>query len=90
MTQVLCTYLVAFTVTDFPASDPTKSVIPVTAYANEEVISQTTLSQEVIGKALSHFADYFGVPVNFPKLDLVSVHDYAIGAMENSGLFTFR
>jgi puromycin-sensitive aminopeptidase len=39
---------------------------------------------------LPYFAQWFGIPYALPKLDMVSLPDFASGAMENWGLVTYR
>ena len=41
-------------------------------------------------KAVEFFTEFFGLPYTLPKIDLVAVPDFYIGAMENWGLLTFR
>ena len=41
-------------------------------------------------KAVEFFTKFFGSPYTLPKIDLVAVPDFYIGAMENWGLLTFR
>lgn len=41
-------------------------------------------------KALEYYSDFFGVSYPLPKIDLIALEDFAIGAMENWGLLTFR
>jgi aminopeptidase N len=45
---------------------------------------------DVATKALQFFKEFFGVAYTLPKMDLVAVPDFYIGAMENWGLLTFR
>ena len=40
--------------------------------------------------ALEYYSDFFGVTYPLPKVDLIALEDFAIGAMENWGLLTFR
>ena len=41
-------------------------------------------------KALEYHADWFGIPYPLPKCDLIAIPDFAMGAMENWGLVTYR
>ena len=39
---------------------------------------------------MEFYRDFFGVKYELPKMDLIALADFAIGAMENWGLLTFR
>jgi len=45
---------------------------------------------EVAKKALKAYSEYFGIPYQLPKLHLIAVPEFAMGAMENWGAITFR
>ena len=45
---------------------------------------------QVAIKALDYYKSFFGVGYTLPKMDLIAIPDFAIGAMENWGLLTFR
>jgi len=47
-------------------------------------------AQEEVRRALSYFNSYFGIPYMLPKLHLIAVPEFAMGAMENWGAITFR
>ncbi|CAI5947830.1 unnamed protein product [Closterium sp. NIES-65] len=41
-------------------------------------------------KVITFFEEYFGIKYPLPKADLIAIPDFAMGAMENRGLITFR
>ncbi|BBD73217.1 leucyl aminopeptidase [Sulfodiicoccus acidiphilus] len=45
---------------------------------------------EVAKGAVSFYENYFGIPYQLPKLHLITVPEFAAGAMENWGAITFR
>ena len=45
---------------------------------------------EYAKKFIKYFQDYFGVAYPLPKIDLIAVPDFPMGAMENWGAITFR
>jgi puromycin-sensitive aminopeptidase len=90
-TMVMSTYLVAFVVGPFEATDavdvrgvPLRVVHPI----GQGYLSAFGLETGRFG--LEYFADYYGIPYPGDKLDLVAVPDFAFGAMENLGCITFR
>ncbi len=48
------------------------------------------MALKVATRALDYYAEFFGVEYSLPKMDLIAIADFAIGAMENWGLLTFR
>ncbi len=53
-------------------------------------LSPSDFPLEVAGKCLKIFEDYFGIDYMLPKMHLISVPEFAAGAMENWGALTFR
>ena len=41
-------------------------------------------------KAIEFFESYYGIPYGLPKLHMIAVPEFAMGAMENWGAITFR
>ena len=87
----MSTYLVAFIVGDFEATEPmTADGVPlrVLAVPGKKKLADFAVA---IGKAsLEHFSQYYGIPYPGDKLDLIAIPDFASGAMENLGAITFR
>lgn len=63
-----------------------------------EVIVATTPGKTKLGKfaqgeakqAIQYFNSYYGLPYSLPKVHLIGVPEFAMGAMENWGAITFR
>ena len=45
---------------------------------------------DVAVRTLELYDDFFRVPYPLPKLDMIAIMDFAMGAMENWGLVTYR
>jgi puromycin-sensitive aminopeptidase len=90
-TPRMSTYLLAFVVAELEcveARDADGVLIRVwTAPGRRE---QGRFALEVALHTLPYFADWFGLPYQLPKLDMVALPDFASGAMENWGLVTYR
>ena len=54
------------------------------------ILSQIDGFFQVAVKTLPFYRDYFDVAYPLPKMDLIAVADFAVYAMENWGLVTFR
>ena len=54
------------------------------------LLRQGEYALNIAVKAVEFFTEFFGLPYTLPKIDLVAVPDFYIGAMENWGLLTFR
>jgi puromycin-sensitive aminopeptidase len=90
-TMKMSTYLVAFVVGPFVATEPLDvDGVPVRIVSPPGRESQTAFPLEVAAHALRFFASYFDIPYPGEKLDLVAIPDFAFGAMENLGCVTFR
>lgn len=88
---IMSTYLVAYVVGDIDfVSSTTKSNIPVRVYAPKGFAHQGKFSVDVAAKILDFFTDYFEQPYPLPKMDMIGIPDFAMGAMENWGLVTYR
>ncbi|KAF9762643.1 putative M1 family aminopeptidase 1 [Nosema granulosis] len=87
----MATYLVAFVVGDFDYIETkSKSNIPIRIYTDKTDKENARFALEVAREALDFFELYFDFKYQFPKLDMVPIPSFAMGAMENWGLVTFR
>ena len=90
-TMVMSTYLVAFIVGPFEATDPVDvDGTPVRIIYPPGKAGLAPFSAEVAAFSLRYFTEYFGIAYPGDKLDLIAIPDFAFGAMENLGLVTFR
>ena len=87
----MSTYLVAFIVGPFEATDPVDvDGVPLRIIHPIGKGNLTSFALESGAFSLRYFTDYYGIPYPGEKLDLVAVPDFAFGAMENLGCVTFR
>lgn len=95
ITPVMSTYLVAFVVGEFEFVEGTVnqgsgSNVKVRIYTPSGKSDQGNFSLNFAMKALPFYNEYFDIKCNLPKMDLIAIPDFAISAMENWGLITFR
>ncbi len=87
----MSTYLVAFIVGPFEATEPVDvDGVPLRIIHPIGKGHLTSFALESGAFSLKYFTDYYGIPYPGEKLDLVAVPDFAFGAMENLGCVTFR
>jgi puromycin-sensitive aminopeptidase len=90
-TMVMSTYLVAFIVGPFEATEPIDvDGVPLRIVHPIGKGHLTDYSLEAGAFALKFFSNYYGIPYPGQKLDMVAVPDFAFGAMENLGCITYR
>ncbi len=90
-TMKMSTYLVAFIVGPFAATEPVDvNGVPLRVVHPLGKGHLTAYALEAGAFALRYFTDYYGIPYPGQKLDLVAIPDFAFGAMENLGCVTFR
>jgi aminopeptidase N len=90
-TPKMSVYLLAFVFGEMGySSAKTKRDVEVRSYATPDNVKLTRYSVDTAVKVLEFFEDYFGVSYPLPKLDMVALPDFSVGAMENWGLITFR
>jgi puromycin-sensitive aminopeptidase len=90
-TMVMSTYLVAFVVGPFVATDPVDvDGVPLRVITPPGKLELSTFALEIGAASLRFFGNYFDLPYPSDKLDLIAIPDFAFGAMENLGAVTFR
>jgi puromycin-sensitive aminopeptidase len=90
-TMKMSTYLVAFVVGPFEATDPVDvGGTDVRVIYPKGKGHLTAFPLEVAQHALGFFSEYFDIEYPGDKFDLIAIPDFAAGAMENLGLVTFR
>jgi len=90
-TPVMSTYLLAYAVGKFDFIEKySEHGVKVRVYTPPNKSYQGKHALNVATKALDFYDNYFNIPYPLTKLDLIAVADFAIGAMENWGLVTYR
>lgn len=88
----MSTYLLAFVAGEIHGkTSKTKSGVEVGTWGTVAQPKEALdFALEVGVKTVEFFEDYFQVPYPLPKLDHIGLPDFAVGAMENWGLVTYR
>ncbi|ODQ81228.1 hypothetical protein BABINDRAFT_33484 [Babjeviella inositovora NRRL Y-12698] len=95
-TPIVSTYLVAWAMGDFECIETTTAELyngkplPVRVFTTKGIVEQGRFALEMTAKTLDFFSQKFEIPYALPKVDLIAVHEFSHGAMENWGLITFR
>ncbi|KAH6723326.1 aminopeptidase-like protein [Leptodontidium sp. MPI-SDFR-AT-0119] len=95
-TPIMSTYLVAWAVGDFEyIEDFTKRKyngrnLPVRIYTTRGLKGQAQYGLDHTPQIIDYYSEVFGVDYPLPKCDLLAVHEFSHGAMENWGLITYR
>lgn len=90
-TPRMSSYLVAFVVGDLKATSTVNArKVPTTTWSVPSKTHLTAFAQECSTAVLPLLEDYFAREYVFGKLDNVGIPDFEAGAMENSGLVTYR
>lgn len=84
------TYLVCWCLGDFDSVTCQSDQIPVRVFMPKGKQDEGNFALNVAAKALTFYKDFFGVEYKLPKMDLIALSDFPIGAMENWGLLTFK
>ncbi len=89
-TAKMSSYLAALVVGNFEYIEGEADGIPIRIYSTP---GKKEMGRFVLGAAeqvVSYFDKYFGIKYPYGKLDLIALPDFSAGAMENTGLITFR
>lgn len=87
----MSSYLVAFVVGNFDYIEgKSKSGTLVRVYTIPGKKDQGHFALEVGIKALDYFNEWFDFTYPVSKMDMIAIPDFSMGAMENTGLLTFR
>ena len=95
-TPIMSTYLLAWAFGDFEyVEDFTRRKyngqnLPVRVYTTRGLKEQGHFALEHAHQIVDFYSDIFGIEYPLPKADLLAVHEFSHGAMENWGLVTYR
>lgn len=86
VTELMSTYLVAYTVNDFESRETvTKNGVVVKIWARRDAIDQTEHASGITPNILEYFENTFQVKFPFPKIDMIAIPYPMRGGMENWG-----
>lgn len=95
-TPIMSTYLLAWAVGDFEYVEAFTErkyggkQLPVRVYTTRGLKEQGRWALEHAPKIIDYFSEQFGIDYPLPKSDILAVHEFTHGAMENWGLVTYR
>jgi puromycin-sensitive aminopeptidase len=90
-TPRMSSYLLAFVIADLEfVEGKDRHGVPIRVWTSPGKREHGRFALEEACHTVPYFADWFGIPYAFPKLDMVALPDFAAGAMENWGLITYR
>lgn len=89
-TPLMSTYLIAFVVSDFKSVKETSGKEKVNVWGRPDIVSKGELAEIAAKTILESLYVETGHAYDLPKLDLIGIPDFSMGAMENWGLVTFR
>ncbi|KAM0729596.1 Aminopeptidase N [Formica fusca] len=82
------TYLVAFVISEFKPVNESEKFLNV--WGRPEVVKHGKYAQNIAKALINELQNFTDIDYPLPKLDLVGIPDFSMGAMENWGLPTFR
>jgi puromycin-sensitive aminopeptidase len=87
----MSTYLLAWAIGEFDfVQGVTKNGVQLRVFSPPGRASQGKFALDAGIRALDYYDDFFQVPYPLPKMDMICVTEFAMGAMENWGLVTYR
>lgn len=95
-TPIMSTYLLAWAVGDFEYIEAftdrryNGKQLPVRVYTTRGLKEQGHWALEHAPKVIDFFSEGFEIDYPLPKSDILAVHEFTHGAMENWGLVTYR
>ncbi len=89
-TPLMSTYLLALAIARFEKKEIQIGTTTVSILTSPGQLELGHFALKVCEAVLPRLNNYFSLPYPIPKLDLVSVPDFAMGAMENWGAIFFR
>ncbi|XP_058502629.1 aminopeptidase N-like [Solea solea] len=91
-TPRMSTYLFAFVVSDFTATESSHDSVTIRTFARPEATAagHAHYAANITGKILSFYEKYFQIDFSLPKLDQVALPDLDPAGMENWGLVTYQ
>ena len=89
-TAKMSTYLVALAVGDWKCSEGEQDGIPLSVCSTPGKEHLTNFGLEATKHIVKYLNEYYGIKYPFGKLDQVAIPDFEAGAMENTGLITYR
>ena len=89
-TPRMSTYLLYLGVGKFEEQTEKLGKTDVTVATTPGKVKLCGFSQEEAKKAIDFFESYYAIPYELPKIHLIAVPEFAMGAMENWGAITFR
>lgn len=81
------TYIVAFIVCDFEKKS--RNDWPLSIYAQPWLLNDTAYALDHFNSVREALEDYVGRKFQYPKLDMIAIDDFLMGAMENWGIITY-
>lgn len=92
----MSTYLYAWACGEFDYVETTTQrkyngrQLPVRVYTTKGLADQGKFALDNAAKIVDYFSEIFEIEYPLPKVDLLAVHEFSHGAMENWGLITYR